>query len=104
MATKATPQSGVKLRAAAAAFALGLAITLGGAFLAESIAVSRRANASLLDRIALSDQAAGAPPARKGKAAPAPAGAAEESGASNGGKRTPANPVAATRRSGRVGP
>ncbi len=57
-AQQATPQSGGKLRAAAAAFGLGIAITLGGTFLAESLAVSRRAKASLLDRIALPDQAA----------------------------------------------
>ena len=58
-ATRPSPQAGGKLRAAAAAFSLGIAITLGGVFLAESMAVSRRAKASLLDRIALPDQPAG---------------------------------------------
>jgi len=65
MANQARPQSGGKLRAAAAAFALGIAMTLGGTFLAESIAVSRRAKASLLDRIALSDQPVRTPASKK---------------------------------------
>jgi len=60
MANQASVQSGVKLRAAAAAFGLGIAVTLGGAFLAESMAKSRRMETSLLERISLPDQAAAA--------------------------------------------
>jgi len=62
--TEAKVQAGGKLRAAVAAFGLGLAVVLGGAFLAESIARSRAVRAeTLLDRIALSD-GTGEPPAR----------------------------------------
>ncbi|MGZ8761763.1 MAG: hypothetical protein ACXW2Y_00390 [Acidimicrobiia bacterium] len=65
MANRARPQSGGKLRAAAGAFGLGIAVTLGATFLAESMAVSRRTKASLLDRIALPDQPMSAPKARR---------------------------------------
>ena len=101
MARKAVPQAGGKLRAAAAAFGLGVAVTLGAAFLAESIAASRRANASLLDRIALPDQAAGAPGPAKQKSSPS-AGPAPDDGAVENRDRP--KPVSAgPRRSGRVG-
>jgi hypothetical protein len=50
---EAKPQTGAQLRSATAALALGLAATLGGAFLAESMARSRTPSTSLLDRIAL---------------------------------------------------
>jgi hypothetical protein len=57
MSTVANVQAGGKVRAAAAAFGLGLAMTLGGAFLAESIAKSSAGRTgSLLDRIALPDR------------------------------------------------
>ncbi len=100
MATKAVPQSGGKLRAAAAAFGLGVAITLGGAFLAESIAASRRANASLLDRIALPDQpsgSAGAPNTKPSANADADTDAPAEN--RDRPKPVPAGPL----RSGRIG-
>jgi hypothetical protein len=94
MANQALPQSGGKLRGGAAAFGLGIAITLGGVFLAESMAVSRRTKASLLDRIALPDQAAGGSKARRpGPSVPDPTGTLDRP-----------NPVSAGQgRSGRVG-
>ena len=49
---QASPQTGSKSRSAAAALALGLAATIGAVFLFESIATSRKAKTSLLDRIA----------------------------------------------------
>lgn len=56
MSTEAEVQAGGKLRAAAAALGLGLAVTLGGAFLAESVGRSRAARAEkVLDRVAMAE-------------------------------------------------
>jgi hypothetical protein len=94
MANRAVPQAGGKMRAAAGAFGLGIALTLGATFLAESVAVSRHAKASLLDRIALSDQPMGAPKARR------PADQIIDPGASDD---QPKPVTVGQRRSGRVG-
>jgi hypothetical protein len=103
MARKAVPQSGGKLRAAAAAFGLGVAVTLGAAFLAESIAASRRANASLLDRIALPDQPSGATGAAKARPSPSVGPDAADGAAAAAARDRPKPVSAGPRRSGRVG-
>ena len=72
MSTKAEVQAGGKLRAGAAALGLGLAVTLGAAFLAESVGRSRAARAEkVLDRVALAEGST--PPAPLAAHAPAEA-------------------------------
>jgi hypothetical protein len=104
--TQAAPQSGGKLRAAAAAFGLGIAITLGGVFLAESLAVSRRTKASLLDRIALPDQAGNGGKALRPSKAEPDATSTPRDDPPDDARPSDARPkpvTAGQRRSGRVG-
>jgi hypothetical protein len=99
LSTSANPQTGAKLRSATAALALGLGATLGGAFLAESIARSRKTSTSLLDRIAL--------PNKPGSVEPGEAAAPEPAAENGEGADAPPRPVAVPagrHRSGRIRP